>query len=291
MFDRPTPLYPRRLSPGSAGLLGDTPARDYVRKLQLFNSFAAPELRAAIASLDLRAGMRVVDAGCGTGAALPWLLQAVERGGLVVGFDLAAAHAQAAHACTAAHATVLQADLMKPPLARAGFDLIWSVNTINHLRDPLQGVRTLATLLRPGGRIALGQSSFVPDMYFAWNARLERMTNEAVRQYYLERYGLDERALANVRGLLGLLRRAQLRNVSVRTCMIERVSPLASEDEAYILEAIFRGTWGERLRPYLCGEDFAELGRLCDPLHVQFALRRPDFHYLQSFTLAVGEIA
>jgi hypothetical protein len=73
--------------------------------------------------------------------------------------------------------------------------------------------------------------------------------------------------------------------------MIERVSPLARADEAYILEAIFRGTWGERLRPYLCGADFAELARLCDPLHPQFALRRPDFHFLQSFTLAVAEIA
>ena len=275
----------------SAGLLGDTPARDYVQKLQLFNSFAAPELRAAIERLDLEAGMRVVDAGCGTGEALPWLLQAVEPGGLVVGFDLAAAHTRAAHACSVARTAVLQADLMKPPLARASFDLIWSVNTINHLRDPSQGIHTLATLLRPGGRIALGQSSLVPDMYFAWDARLERLTNEAVRQYYRERYALDQRALADIRSLVGLLRRAQLRHVSVHTCMIERVSPLARADEAYILEAMIRGTWGERLRPYLGGADFAELGRLCDPRHAQFALRRLDFHFLQSFTLAVAEIA
>ena len=141
----------------------------------------------------------------------PWLLQAVEPGGLVVGFDLATAHTRAAHACSGAHTAVLQADLMKPPLTRAGFDLIWSVNTIHHLRDPSQGVHTLAALLRPGGRIALGQSSLVPDMYFAWDARLERLTNEAVRQYYRERYALDERAIADIRSLIGLLRRAQLR--------------------------------------------------------------------------------
>ena len=34
----------------SAGLLGDMIARDYSRKLQLFNSFAEPELRQAVAS-------------------------------------------------------------------------------------------------------------------------------------------------------------------------------------------------------------------------------------------------
>jgi SAM-dependent methyltransferase len=275
----------------SRGLLDDTTARDYAHKLQLFNSFAAPELRAAIESLGLEAGMRVVDAGCGTGEALPWLLRAVGPEGLVVGFDLATAHSKAAHARSVTDTAVLQADLMKPPLARASFDLIWSVNTINHLRNPRQGVRSLATLLRPGGRIALGQSSFVPDMYFAWDARLERLTNEAVRQYYRERYGLEERTLGDIRCLVGLLRRAQLHNVSVHTRMIERISPLAAADNAYILEAIFRGTWGERLRPYLCGEDFDELGRLCDPLHEEFALRRPDFHFLQSFTLAVAEVA
>ena len=110
-------------------------------------------------------------------------------------------------------------------------------------------------------------------------------------RYYRERYALDERAIADIRSLVGLLRRAQLRHVSVHTCMIERVSPLARADEAYILEAMIRGTWGERLRPYLGGADFAELGRLCDPRHAQFALRRLDFHFLQSFTLAVAEIA
>ena len=52
------------------GLLGDTTARDYSRKLQLFNSFAEPELRRAIASLGLKQGMHVLDAGCGTGEAL-----------------------------------------------------------------------------------------------------------------------------------------------------------------------------------------------------------------------------
>jgi hypothetical protein len=44
------------------------------------------------------------------------------------------------------------------------------------------------------------------------------------------------------------------------------------------------------LQPYLSSEDYAELSRLCDPRHPQFALRRPDFHFLQSFTLAVAEV-
>jgi SAM-dependent methyltransferase len=271
------------------GLLGDTPSRDYSRKLQLFNAFAEPELRRLIDSLSLGPGMRILDAGCGTGEALHWLLQATESAGEVVGIDLAAAHVNTARSRTSPQIRVLQGDLLNVPLPSSSFDFIWCVNTINHLHDPVAGVKRLATLLRPGGRIALGQSALLPDMYFAWESRLERVTNEAVRQYYRGRYHLEEHDLASVRAIVGVLRRAQLHNVTPRTIMIERVSPVGETTESYLLEAIFRDTWGERLRPYLSDDDYAELVRLCDPQHPHFALRRPDFHYLQSFTLVTGE--
>ena len=276
--------------PASAGLLGDTAARDYAWKLRLFNAYAAPELRQAIASLQLQPGQRVLDAGCGTGEALGWLADAVGREGLVVGMDLARAHTIAARAVAPADAPVMQANLAQLPLTRGSLDLVWSVNTINHLRDPVGGLRDLTALLRPGGRIALGQSSLLADMYFAWDARLERLVNEAVRQYYRDRYRVSERALADVRALAGRLRQAGLRNVGVRSFMIERLAPLTRADEDYLLEVIFRGSWGERLRPYLTAEDYEELARLCDPEQPGYALRRPDFHFLQSFTLAVGEV-
>jgi SAM-dependent methyltransferase len=273
------------------GLLGDTSARDYSRKLQLFNAFAEPELRQAIASLGLRPGMRVLDAGCGTGEALGWLNEAVTPGGEVIGIDLAAAHVAAARAQAPGGVLVLQGDVRQTPLPPRSVDLIWSVNAINHLREPLEGVRALTALLRPGGRIALGQSSFLPDMFFAWDARLERATNEAVYRYYRSRYGLAEHELAGTRALVGLLRSAQLQNVRARTFVIERVVPLSPADEGYLLEAVFRGTWGERLRGYLAAADFDALARLCDPRQPSFALRRPDFHFLQTFTLVVGELS
>jgi SAM-dependent methyltransferase len=275
-------------APGA--LLGDTPARDYAAKLRLFSAFAEPELRRAIAGLGLSRGLRVLDAGCGTGEALGWLAAAVAPAGQVIGIDLAQAHVAAARACAPAGALVLQADLLDAPLAAASFDLVWCLNTLNHLGDPLAGMRALLALLRPRGRLALAQSAFLPDMYFAWDARLERLTNEAVRAYYRDRYRLSERDLAGVRALLGLARRAGLREISVRTLVIERSAPLAAADEAYLRDAIFRDTWGERLRPYMAVADFAELARLCDSEGAEFALRRPDFHFLQTLTLVVGAV-
>jgi ubiquinone/menaquinone biosynthesis C-methylase UbiE len=272
-----------------AGLLGDTTARNYAGKLRQFNLFAEPELRQLIESLHLSPGMRILDAGCGSGEALCWLQDAVGRQGTVTGVDLAAAHVEAARA-HAPTAQIHQGDLFTLALPKASLDFIWCVNTINHLRDPVQGLGHLKTLLQAGGRIAVGQSSFVPDMYFAWDARLERLINEAVRQHYRERYLLEERDLTAVRGLVGLLQQAGFTQVASRTMAIERMAPLDPATEVYLRETIFRDTWGERVKPYLSTQDYAELGRLCDPQHPQFALGRPDFHFLQSFTLVVAGI-
>jgi SAM-dependent methyltransferase len=271
-----------------SGLLGDTTRRDYSRKLSLFNRHAERELRAAISSLGLKRGMRVLDAGCGSGEALQWLAHEVGPGGTAVGLDLAAPHAVAAAGHAAPGALVVQADLLRAPFRAHTFDVVWCVNTVNHVHEPVRAVSALKDLLRTGGRLALGQSSLLPEMYFAWDARLERVTNEAVRRYYRDRYAVSEHELAHVRGLVGWLRAAGLHDVSAQTLSIERIAPLAPADEAYLLEAIFRGTWGERLQPYMEGADYLQLGRLCDPQDPQFALRRPDFHFLQCFTLVTG---
>jgi SAM-dependent methyltransferase len=272
------------------GLLGDTTARDYSGKLSKFNAFAQPELRGLIRRLDLKSGMHVLDVGCGTGAALNWLLGEVSPSGRVVGVDLAAAHVAAARLQASPEIQLYQGNLFDDLFEPASFDLVWCVNTINHLTDPVAGVIHLATLLRDGGRVALGQSSFLPDMYFAWDSRLEQVVNDAVRRYYQDRYDLDEHDLKAVRALVGILRQANLQNISVRTVVIERVSPLDAASEKYLKETIFRDTWGERLRPYLSPADYTELAGLCDSEHSHYALRRPDFHFLQTFTLASGEI-
>lgn len=271
-----------------AGLLGDTSARDYVNKLRLFNAFAEPELRRVIASLELAPGMRVLDSGCGTGEALTWLSGHVGPEGVVAGLDLAFAHAAVARVCAGPRMLVVQADLLQPPFADTQFDLIWCANAIHHLRDPLAGVHALTRLLRPGGRIVLGQSGLLPDLLFAWDSRLERLTHEAVHEYYRDRYRVTERDLAGIRSIAGLLRGAGLGGVGVKTLLIERLSPLGPADERYLLDTIFRGTWGDRLRPYMTTEDFAQLERLCNPEHSEFALRRPDFHFIQSFSIATG---
>lgn len=281
-------MAPESSLTSAPGLLGDTRSRDYARKLRSFNQFAAPEIQAAIRELGLTPGARILDAGCGTGEALPWLARAAGNQGSVLGVDLSSAHIAAAQAFSSQSIEVREADLSRIELPSASFDLIWCVNTINHFHQPVDTVRRLAGLLEPRGRIAIGQSSLLPDMFFAWDSRLERAVDSAVRRYYLERYGLAEQDLTAVRNIAGLLRAAGLSQVTVKTCVIERLSPLDAATREYLLETIFMKTWGERLQPYLPAEDYAALARLCDPASDGFALDRQDFHFIQTFTLACG---
>ena len=271
------------------GPLGDSPRRCYAEGLDLFQRFAAREMREVVGGLGLRGDETILDAGCGTGALTELFGEGVMRGGRVVGVDISAGHLTRARASRSGlPVAFLQGDLTALPFAARRFDLIWCSNTINHVREPVGTVKAFAELLASGGRLALGQSAFLPDMFFAWDSRLEREVTQACYRYYRDKYGLDERDTAAVRNLLGLLKGCGLKDVTARTFVIERTPPLAPEDEAYFLEGVFRAHWGEQLRPYLSTEDWLALKRLCDPDSHDFCLRRADFHHLQTFTVVVG---
>jgi SAM-dependent methyltransferase len=278
---------------GPSGLLGDTTERMYANKLELFNRFAESEIRQLIGALDLPPDARVLDAGCGAGLASSWFGERIDSSGLVVGCDLSAPHLAVArrHLQNAGERVVLvQGNIAAPPFQAGSFDLVWCANTINHLTDPVVGVRHLAATLRPGGRIALVQSGFLPDMFFAWDERLEREVTSAVRRYYRDKYDLDERDVAGMRGLIGLAQRAGLADVTARTLVIERTAPLDDVDREYLSEAVFRGYWGERLRPYMSEADWLEVQRLCEPESAAYCLDRPDFHHIQTLTMVTGRL-
>jgi SAM-dependent methyltransferase len=271
--------------------LGDAPGRSYASKLELFNRFAEPELRRALERLGLRPGMRVLDAGCGVGLTTGWLGEGVAPGGIAVGLELSLPHLRAARRLVDGDAvSFVQGDIARLPFARAGFDAVWSSNTIHHVGEPVQGVRALAATLRPGGVLALGQSGFLPEMVFAWDERLEREVLLACRRYYRDKYGLDERGTTNLRNLVGLLQSAGVRNVTARTHVIERTAPLSEIERRYIQETVFEGYWGRKVQPYLDPEDWRELQALCDPASQAYCLRRPDLHHIQTYTVVSGRV-
>ncbi|MFD8453766.1 MULTISPECIES: class I SAM-dependent methyltransferase [Streptomyces] len=115
-----------------------------------------PAYAAAVAELGLRKGDRVLDAGCGTGRALPPLRAAVGRSGQVVGADLTPAMLQAAvHAGRDRDGCLVLTDVAALPLRSGSLDAVFAAGLIAHLPDPAGDLRELARVVRPGGVLAL----------------------------------------------------------------------------------------------------------------------------------------
>lgn len=113
-----------------------------------------PRYAAAIAEIGLVEGQFVVDAGCGTGRALPLLRSAVGPSGTVLGVDVTPEMLeQAAH--HRADAALITADCGRLPLRDATVDAVFGAGLISHLPRPADGLRELARVTRPGGKLAL----------------------------------------------------------------------------------------------------------------------------------------
>ncbi|MGP3981682.1 class I SAM-dependent methyltransferase [Streptomyces sp. KR80] len=116
----------------------------------------APAYAAAVADLGLRAGDTVLDAGCGTGRALPALREAVGPNGTVLGADLTPEMLTAAvHAGRDRSARLVVADVARLPLRDASLDAVFAAGLVSHLAEPRAGLRELARVVRPDGRLAL----------------------------------------------------------------------------------------------------------------------------------------
>jgi SAM-dependent methyltransferase len=98
----------------------------------------------------------VMDAGCGPGrhALFAARFGAREVWAVDLGEAVETAHRLAEDE---PRVKVLQADMLHPPFRPgeegSGFDFIFSLGVIHHLDDPAAAVRSLASLLRPGGEL------------------------------------------------------------------------------------------------------------------------------------------
>jgi SAM-dependent methyltransferase len=157
-----------------------------------------PRYQQAVSELAPLANQAALDAGCGTGRALPYLRDAVGPAGLVVGLDLTPEMLYEARRRHPAAATVLVlGDALRLPFRSGAFDVVLAAGLISHLADPEGGLRELGRVCRPGARLAL----FHPIGRAALGRRHGR-----------ELAPDDIRAEQNVRTLLG---RADWRPISV----------------------------------------------------------------------------
>lgn len=115
-----------------------------------------PAYATAVTEADLTAGGVVVDIGCGTGRALPALRDAVGPRGVVIGLDLTPQMLSAAQAhADRAGADLILGDARHLPFADASVDAVFAAGLLTHLPDAESGLRELARITRPGGRLVI----------------------------------------------------------------------------------------------------------------------------------------
>jgi SAM-dependent methyltransferase len=115
-----------------------------------------PLYRQAVEALDPGPGSIALDAGCGTGRALPALRDAVGPTGLVVGLDVTPEMLdEAARRGRDRSATLVNADASCLPLSSGTVNAIFAAGLVHHLADTDAGLTELARVTARGGHLAI----------------------------------------------------------------------------------------------------------------------------------------
>ena len=132
-----------------------------------------PVQRASLEALELSPADRLLDVGCGTGAASR---QAARIGATVVGVDLSPKMIREAveRARGLSNVEFEIADVEHLPFANGKFTAVLCSNAFHHYPDPSRAVAEMVRVLTPGGRLAIGDATSdlraarIADRFLRW---------------------------------------------------------------------------------------------------------------------------
>jgi ubiquinone/menaquinone biosynthesis C-methylase UbiE len=251
---------------------------DYAAEMAAYHAAFAPELRAMVAELPIAAGARVLDLASGDGTYTRWLAPRVGEGGGVWSVDLSAGYLDVARRAAAsgpAPGRVLfsVADLERLPFDDGSFDLAWCAQSLFSLPDPVEALRVLSRVVRPGGIVAVLESDTLHQVLLPWPIEVE-LSLRAAELADLAETSDRPRKFYVGRGLRQVFEAAGLRDCRRRTWAIDRQAPLDPPARAFLAE--YLRDLHARARPRLAPEMAERSDRLLDPGSPEFLLDRPD---------------
>jgi 2-polyprenyl-3-methyl-5-hydroxy-6-metoxy-1,4-benzoquinol methylase len=118
----------------------------------------------------LRPGMRLLDVGCGPGSITAGLARRVDPGE-TIGIDASAEVIDTARSSARDSGLNLRfeiANIYAPGFATASFDAVFAHQVLQHLRQPVEALRRMRALLKPGGVVGArdvdwGSTTFYPE--------------------------------------------------------------------------------------------------------------------------------
>ena len=279
---------------GGGGHPGGAEAEPFTRSLERMNRFQEPEARALIADLELPAGSRGLDVGCGVGLYTLWLAEAVGPDGRVTGIEPTAERVEEARALVGGRLGPGRLDLRQGngtalDMPADSLDWLWCGDVLHHIVETGAALSEFRRVVRPGGRIVIKESQVLSAMFLPGYPDLERRIQLAEIERTREEGG-GRSFLERRQTTLASLREAGLENLDARTYLIERRAPLGPADRDYIQKTVFDRNWGERLRPLLGPEQWSQRLRLCDPESPRNLLQSADYHCLYPITVFTGKV-
>jgi ubiquinone/menaquinone biosynthesis C-methylase UbiE len=125
----------------------------------------------------LRADHRVLDVGCGPGSITVDLAELVPQGS-VVGIDAVASVLEQGRATATArrvsNVTFEPADTYSLPYPEDSFDVVYAHQVLQHVARPVEALREMRRVLRPGGLVAVRDSDYSTMIHAPHDARLDR---------------------------------------------------------------------------------------------------------------------
>lgn len=143
-----------------------TPQEQAELKAYLQHVFSSPVMQGVasrtISLLEPGPGQSILEVGCGTGVFLPLLAREVGPSGRVNGVDYSAgmvtdAGNKMAAAGLSQVVTVQEGDACHLPFPDDSFDAAHCERVLMHLEDPNVALREMVRVVRPGGRVVVGE--------------------------------------------------------------------------------------------------------------------------------------
>ena len=250
-----------------------------------------PVMREAIRLLGFPEGSSGLDAGCGIGNHLLLLAEAVGPEGDITGLELFADFVTHAQKLTKSsgisnQVSIRQGDVNEMPFEDDTFDWAWSVDCVGHVSigEPMDGLREMARVVRPGGRVALlGYSS---QMLLPGHSQLEaRLNATASAMTFLH----DGQPPVNHFPLaLGWFREAGLQGCAARTVVGTVHAPL-EDGVRQALISLFGMLWGG-LQEEMSDADREKFLRLTEPDSEACVLDRPDYYAYFTYSMFAGTV-
>jgi demethylmenaquinone methyltransferase/2-methoxy-6-polyprenyl-1,4-benzoquinol methylase len=259
------------------------------------NRFQEPEARQAIVDLQLPAGSRGLDVGCGVGLYALWLAEAIGRQGHVVAIEpnaerVAAAQRRVGERLEAGRIAFRQGDGTALDMADRSFDWVWCGDVLHHIDAPVMALKEFIRVLRPGGRVIIKESQVAPALFLPGYPELERQLQRAEMQFNRHEAGahsFQERRQRTPESM----RQAGLNVISLRTYIVQRQAPLDATARSYIQHTVFERNWGPRLRGLLDTQDWQQRSALCEADAPQYILASLDYYCMYPFSVFTAQIS